>query len=285
MFQSFLAALRFSALAATATMMILWGMERAFPRSPVGRQSQLRSIPYWCLFLVASAATSVSFERASQALGLHRLITVPLAGWIGTTPLWWSVYLIGPLSGIIVYDFFNYWMHRAQHKWFWKQHSIHHSITELSAINSYFHPTEDLFKAVFIAIPMTLVGIDAGTTTLASFIIVGGFGNYLHTASSVNFGRVGRRLLADNVYHRIHHSVQPEHFDKNFATATPIWDILFGTACFSEEWPETGVHDSAEPLTIPDFLLRPFLGDRERLEDTVGGVGGIDHRANANLVD
>lgn len=55
-------------------------------------------------------------------------------------------YVVAPLLGMILYDFFGYWLHRAQHKWLWRLHAIHHAIEELSGINSYFHPTEQFFS-------------------------------------------------------------------------------------------------------------------------------------------
>jgi sterol desaturase/sphingolipid hydroxylase (fatty acid hydroxylase superfamily) len=44
-------------------------------------------------------------------------------------------------------------------------------------------------------------------------------------------------------YHLIHHSMNPEHRDKNFANMFPIWDWLFGTAYVpaSDEFPRTGL--------------------------------------------
>ena len=39
-------------------------------------------------------------------------------------------------------------------------------------------------------------------------------------------------MIADNRFHRIHHSIQPQHFDKNFGAGTSLWDQLFGTAYF-----------------------------------------------------
>jgi sterol desaturase/sphingolipid hydroxylase (fatty acid hydroxylase superfamily) len=43
--------------------------------------------------------------------------------------------------------------------------------------------------------------------------------------------------------HRIHHSLEPQHFDKNFAFVFPLWDVLFGTYCPPKrnEFPATGV--------------------------------------------
>ncbi|WP_456669859.1 sterol desaturase family protein [Bradyrhizobium sp. USDA 3240] len=36
-------------------------------------------------------------------------------------------------------------------------------------------------------------------------------------------------------WHRIHHSVEMEHQDKNFAAFFPFWDILFGMACVPKQ--------------------------------------------------
>ena len=54
--------------------------------------------------------------------------------------------------------------------------------------------------------------------------------------------------------HRIHHSIAPEHIDKNFAAATPIWDVLFGTAVGPKngDWLPTGIVGVAPPTTLRD---------------------------------
>ena len=58
----------------------------------------------------------------------------------------------------------------------------------------------------------------------------------------------------------MHHSREPEHADHNFATSTPLWDVLFGTAYFprDDEWPAVGLSDVPEPHTVADYLLMPF---------------------------
>jgi sterol desaturase/sphingolipid hydroxylase (fatty acid hydroxylase superfamily) len=60
-------------------------------------------------------------------------------------------------------------------------------------------------------------------------------------------------------WHRIHHSVHPEHHDKNFAALLPIWDILFGTAWVPklDEYPATGIIPS-EKVGIIDSVVWPF---------------------------
>jgi sterol desaturase/sphingolipid hydroxylase (fatty acid hydroxylase superfamily) len=49
-------------------------------------------------------------------------------------------------------------------------------------------------------------------------------------------------LLAGPQWHRIHHSTQPEHANRNFAAFFPFLDTLFGTyyAPRAGEYPPTG---------------------------------------------
>jgi hypothetical protein len=75
----------------------------------------------------------------------------------------------------------------------------------------------------------------------------------------MNLGPLGRYFM-DNRLHRIHHSIEPQHFDKNFGLFTTLWDSLFGTAYFParDEWPDTGVPDFPEPASMTEFLFSPF---------------------------
>ena len=112
-----------------------------------------------------------------------------------------------------------------------------------------------------------MVGIDAVKTAFAIELLVSLQGYYLHSPVRLHLGPVLRRVIADNRFHRIHHSVQPEHFDKNFGAGTSIWDQLFGTAYFPAkgEWPETGIPGRPEASTLGDYLWGPFRKeDRSR---------------------
>ena len=90
-------------------------------------------------------------------------------------------------------------------------------------------------------------------------LLLGLQGHYLHSVTRLNLGPLGR-FIQDNRSHRIHHSIHPEHFDKNFGVFTTLWDSLFGTAWFpaADEWPATGLDEIPEPQGIADFYLQPF---------------------------
>ena len=81
---------------------------------------------------------------------------------------------------------------------------------------------------------------------------------WIHSPTRVSFGPL-RALLVDNRYHRIHHSLEERHFDKNFGAFTTLWDRLFGTyhAPARDEWPDVGLADVAEPRDVREWLNLP----------------------------
>ena len=245
-------ALKFGAFNMTWIFVVLWGVERLWPRGEQPSRSDIaRAMKYWGIYAVVGALVAALFGFAQDQ---HPLILVPAKDW----PL---AVIAAPLLFMATYDFFNYWMHRAQHKWFWRQHSVHHSIEHLSGVNSYFHPTEHLFRLAFISAPMTfLLGVDAGTSVITITLLTAIQGNYLHSCTRLHLGPLSA-VFADNRWHRIHHSIEREHFDKNFGTAMTLWDRLFRTAYFPvrDEWPVVGVHDTPEHQTLRGYLLLGLL--------------------------
>lgn len=236
---------------------VLWGIERLWPKDRPSEKVQLSSLRFWAFYAVAGAVVSAAFSGATESVNLDPLVLISIEDYLPS----WAAYVVGPLFTVIAYDFLNYWMHRVQHRWFWRQHSVHHSIRELSAVNSYFHWTEEMFRIAFIAIPSAvLFKLEIGGATIVSTLVIAMHGNFIHSASAIHFGRIGRLFLADNRWHRIHHSIEPCHFDKNFGTGVTFWDRLFGTAYFPEnhEWPHAGVPNALECFSINDYLWRPF---------------------------
>lgn len=245
---------------------IMWCLERLLPGQKISVESQLRALKFWALAGIGTAAALTLYQWLGQLLQPHPLVVIPLNSWLASPAAHWSMYIVAPLVGMITFDFFGYWLHRAQHKWLWRLHAVHHSIEELSGINSYFHWTEQFFRIAFISLPAAyLVGIDAIETVFIIELLFRLQDYYLHSPSKLHFGPVVRRLIADNRFHRIHHSVEERHFDKNFGAGTSLWDQLFGTAYFpaADEWPTVGVTGQPEARTISEYMFGPFRKHRE----------------------
>ncbi len=68
-------------------------------------------------------------------------------------------------------------------------------------------------------------------------------------------------------WHRIHHSVEPQHIDKNFSSAFPIMDVIFGTAHIPapDEYPDTGLKPRDNPGVLEGIMwpVRKWLPNHQ----------------------
>lgn len=191
-------------------------------------------------------------------------IIIPLWQWL--KPLGWAGYAIQFLLLILIADFLAYCRHRAEHsKWLWPVHKVHHAPHELHAANDIGHPLQAFFSFAFIAVPMSLLRVDGPNTPVALALTVTFLSYYIHSPIDFHFGPL-RRFVVDNRFHRIHHSLEPRHFEKNFGICFSIWDSLFGTAYWPEvdEWPKVGVAGVSPPKTVREFLALPLSGSGRR---------------------
>lgn len=204
------------------------------------------------IFLLATApATAVVgavLVELKSALRIPTLLTFHYGFWLPA---------LAAIVAALWVDLQFYVGHRLEHLFFWRFHAVHHSVRNLSAANSYHHWTEALM-GLTIAIPLMFVDVQIGPT-LGFLSAVFRFQQfYIHSASRPHFGPL-RWALVDNRYHRIHHSMNPDHHDKNFGAMTPLWDWLLGTLYMpkSEEWPEVGLPEVDEPQSLAEWESLP----------------------------
>lgn len=211
--------------------------------------------------------TPVYFLLTGLALPPLHAITAPwisgFGGWLpielAETPLG----LLGQgLAYIAVYDFFYYWFHRAQHTLpvLWTQHKLHHSDASLNiSTSSRHHWLEDPLRVFLMMLPMALV-FDVREPTegwIALPLLLWPF--FIHLNVRLPLGPL-TPLLAGPQLHRIHHSREPQHHDRNFAAFLPVWDVLFGTYCRPQpgEYPRTGLDTGEDLNSLPRAVLSPF---------------------------
>ena len=238
-------------------------LEMITPRTTFGATSQLRSLRFWPYYIAVSVLCAFAGKAIHAELDIVPYISIKGQTLYQASGLGFFNYIIWPVLSLIVLDFFHYWKHRIQHKFFWRFHAIHHSIEDLSAINSYHHWSDPVFSLILASIPMAfLIGFDTPTFAVFAFLIAAQ-GPFIHSNTKIHYGPLNR-ILVDNRFHRIHHSVEQRHFNKNFGERSTIWDQLFGTAHFPRpnEWPRTGIAEEPEPVRTKDYLWRPFWRDR-----------------------
>lgn len=184
--------------------------------------------------------------------------------------------LIGPLAPVAIalavllaYDFINYWIHRAQHRFafLWRFHAVHHSVEDMDSLNSYTHPVDVLAQYAVV----TVVGLGIGFTfeTMLWFLAFQTIHDrLLHTRAPINFGVLGA-VLVDNRTHFLHHTRTEARSGKNFASTFTIFDRLFGTYQRPQAGAlsATGLEGQPPPATVRDvFLAR--LGGLQPARDT-----------------
>jgi sterol desaturase/sphingolipid hydroxylase (fatty acid hydroxylase superfamily) len=157
-------------------------------------------------------------------------------------------------------DFLEYAFHRVQHRVpaLWAMHSFHHSDTAMNASTTTRHYwAEAGIKALSIYL---LAGIlfKANLVFLAIYGFMGFYHVFPHMNVRVGFGRYWMFFNSPQ-YHRVHHSVQAEHFNCNFAGLFPVFDCLFGTHHIPRagEYPPTGLDTGKAPGTLLDALTWP----------------------------
>ncbi|MFO1082023.1 MAG: sterol desaturase family protein [Reyranellaceae bacterium] len=238
--------------------------ELLLPRSRNSLRSYLRGAGFMAAAIAVNTVVIKALDGSLHGLDLPPLAILDLRPLTESPSLGLRLagWLAAALGIAMIGNFFYYWMHRAQHRfaWLWRFHAVHHSITEMSATASYHHVAEDLFQFVAVTLPMAiLLGVESGPVPWLVLVLAGTHGFYIHSSSRLGLGPL-RWVLCDNRFHRIHHSRELRHRDRNFGTSTPLWDVLFGTAWFPrrDEWPSVGLDEQPEPRSVAEFLLLPF---------------------------
>lgn len=149
------------------------------------------------------------------------------------------------LIQLLAFDF-GYWLgHIAMHKnsMLWEFHKIHHSAEVLTPATEFRqHPLELVFVPSAMALTM---GIAFAVTTQALGTGAPGLGqigfnlvillhvftihHLRHTHFNMPFTGLWGWLIHSPAHHRVHHSDNPAHFDKNMGYMLSVWDALFGT--------------------------------------------------------
>jgi sterol desaturase/sphingolipid hydroxylase (fatty acid hydroxylase superfamily) len=216
-----------------------WFLQRKFPLEH--EQSTAAVIADWKLAGLRVGITQL-IGPVTAASGIM-IINAMGGGWIHLrSDGWW--FLLSVVVVILAMDLWSYLEHRAMHKFpaLWAMHSLHHSAEALSIITGARHFwLEDVINtAVFPVIGIIFkLPAEVLTTVAAIYILPEGFS---HMNARMSLGRFAL-FLNNPQYHRIHHSLEPQHFNKNFCKMLPLFDVIFGTAWKpgKDEFPKTGL--------------------------------------------
>lgn len=189
--------------------------------------------------------------------------------WPGVTDL----ALVSFVLYLVLFDFVDYVLHRAQHRfhWWWQLHALHHSQRQMTLwSDNRNHLLDDVLRDSAFVLVALAVGIAP-----AQFVAVVAVMQLLESLSHANvrmsFGPVLGRVLVSPRFHRFHHAIGAGHESAgpgslgghNFAVLFPVWDVLFRTARFDDVYPPTGVRDQLEGRDYGrGFWAQQWLGLR-----------------------
>jgi len=147
-------------------------------------------------------------------------------------------------------DFASFLSHYLSHKvpFLWEFHKIHHSARKLNPITGYrFHFIDaiwfDFFEAVlvmgFLCILSLITKTSITVELFKGLIIVAILANLMehfrHSFIWISYGRYWSYIFLSPAQHQIHHSIAPEHLNKNLGHYFSFWDFLFGTLFVPKE--------------------------------------------------
>ncbi len=168
------------------------------------------------------------------------------------------------IFAFVIGDFFVYVTHWLHHhtKTLWYFHAVHHSQENLNPLSdNRQHIVETIVVFAVTYVPGVALGLTSADALKLGFANLY-FSAWLHTNLRTNLGPL-RHVLASPQFHRVHHSTSPEHFNTNYATVFPIWDVLFHTRHKDvNSYPKTGIHDATFPHQVkasPQSMVGMFV--------------------------
>jgi sterol desaturase/sphingolipid hydroxylase (fatty acid hydroxylase superfamily) len=167
-------------------------------------------------------------------------LTLPVATW----PLW-----ARGASTIVVGDFLSWAHHFLRHKVgaFWAFHVIHHSQRQMNFFADYrVHVVELAVAQTILFIPIHMFALKFPENAYLLFAFTW-YTRVYHANLRTNYGWL-RHVLVTPQSHRVHHSIERRHWDRNFGVIFTVWDRMFGTLYpHYDEYPATGVADATFP--------------------------------------
>lgn len=196
--------------------------------------------PLYLLLVVPVALTSTPISAATV-----RALEAAFGNLeaVAESPAWASLLLT--LAVVLAADLGIFLVHYLQHKlpMLWEFHKVHHSALVLTPITAYrMHPVDDLLTLGIIA-PLTGVvdgvftyGFGGGAAMITvmqlnvflfTFYVLGF--HLRHSHIWLSYGPLLSRVLISPAQHQIHHSMDPQHVDKNLGFIFAFWDLIAGT--------------------------------------------------------
>lgn len=170
----------------------------------------------------------------------------------------------GAATGVVVYEFFHYWYHRASHTWrpLWRfSHQMHHSAESLDAFGAYYISPVDAAGFTLLAslVGYPLLGLSAEAGGLMAVVLT--FCAMFQHANIRTPQWLGY-IIQRPEQHAVHHGRRVHRY--NYADL-PVWDMLFGTFRNPAEYRgEVGFYNGASKRVLAMLAGRDIEREQPR---------------------
>jgi sterol desaturase/sphingolipid hydroxylase (fatty acid hydroxylase superfamily) len=243
-----------------AFILVLWVLQWRYPARKQERHfcNGLVQDLAWFLLSPVLAVTIISAYLVALSLG----VTTVFGDWhlhlVSTLGVWRVATLAFVISDLMAW--WSHWMHHRVPT-LWQFHAVHHSQREMNVLSdNRQHVIETIVAGTVAFLPAWFLGL---STTLAATLAISTIyvSAFIHTNVRTNLGPL-RFIFVSPQAHRVHHSIEPRHYDTNFGTVFSWWDYLFGTRYpGDDEYPATGIVDTEFPMEIsirPTRVMRTW---------------------------
>ncbi|MEM8630740.1 MAG: sterol desaturase family protein [Pseudomonadota bacterium] len=216
-----------------------------FPKRVWSHPSAWLDLRYAFVHKLVSGAAVLALGAATLAWGYA--LTGPDIASLKKSPetTGWIIPAVFMFVAFLLADFTGWFVHMLQHKskFLWQFHKVHHSAEVMHPVSNYReHPVDNLtysaaigfVQGTTVGAAISLMGYSPGMPTILGVPVLMFLFNIL--AYNLRHSHVWLRwpgrwsaVFPSSAHHHVHHSMHPDHIDKNFAFVFPVWDVIFGT--------------------------------------------------------
>ncbi|MDO8369773.1 MAG: sterol desaturase family protein [Candidatus Nitrotoga sp.] len=257
-------AIRLTCFLGVFCSMSLW--ELAAPRRRPTVSKLLRWTNNLALVVLNSLLLRALFPAA--AMGLAAFATQQ--GWglfnYFAVSLWMAI-----LVSVVFLDFVIYLQHVMFHAvpLLWRLHRVHHADLDIDVTTgTRFHPIEIVLSMLIKAVVILVLGPPVVAVVIFEVLLnVTSMFNHSNVRIPPALDKMLRLLLVTPDMHRVHHSIEEDETNSNFAFNLSVWDWLFGTyrdqPRAGHEGMTIGISTFREAnlcIWLSGILVLPFIG-------------------------
>ena len=210
------------------------------------------SLGVWLLGMVFVPLVYISVSWVQAGYDAIGIPSIPTSFWEGVP------FVFAGLFAIALFDFADYWCHRAMHmRWLFPVHAIHHADEEVNGFTTFrVHFLETLLMRSTYVFVVSWAGFSPEAASFGALVLL--LHNvYVHADLDWDHGPF-KFLLASPRFHRWHHANHPEAFGKNLANVMPVYDYLFGTYYNPSVCRKPMGADGVPHADVVSLILFPF---------------------------